>query len=169
MLYKIGNWAVANAEMILTVIGFLITLIELRRTKNAVNASKKATEHTMQLLSDRSTISDIAVILVSLRETQTALRGGRYEAAVIRLQDVRDKLFGLRNRDGFKNDDRLQQIQEMIFALKKAQDSIEIYLSQPDKGKIQIARHNNQLAEFTSLLSGWNNEMQYTQRSTENG
>lgn len=169
MAYKIGNWVITNIEMILTIIGFLITLIELRRTKNAVEASKRATERTMQLLSDRSTISDIAIILVSLRETQTALRGGRYEAAVIRLQDVRDKLFGLRNREGFKNDDRLQQIQEMIFALKKAQDSIEVYLSQPDKGKIQIARHNNQLAEFTSLLSGWNDEMQYAQRSTENG
>ena len=165
MIDTIKTWIQSNIELILTILGFLLTLIELRRTKSAVEATKNATEGTIQLLTERTTISDIAVILISMRETQTALRGNRFEAALIRIQDLREKLFALRSRDGFKSDDRLQNIQEMVFALKKMQDSIESYLSAPEKYKIHVPRYNNQLAEFTGLLSSWREEVHNTKRS----
>lgn len=162
---NIKNWLLQNFELLLTIIGFAITLIELRRTKSAVYASKKATEETIALLSDRSTISDVANILASLREVQTALRGKRFEVALIRLQELREKFYALRNREGFKSDERLQKIQEIVFALKKMQDSIEVYFSEPDKSKIPVSRYNNRLADFASQLSGWKEEVHYTQRS----
>src|SRR5687768_11687616 len=121
------NWLRSNVTLdtILTLLGFLIAIIEIRRTKRAVLASKEATNRTIQLLSDRSTISDLATIIIVLRETQTALRGNRYEAAVLRLQDLREKLHELRHREGFTSDDRLTEIQSMVFSLSKLQDTLE--------------------------------------------
>jgi len=168
MIDNIKVWLFSNIEIILTIIGFGVTLIELRRTKSAVYAAKAATEKTIQLLSDRSTISDISVILISLRETQTALRGSRYESALLRLQDLREKLHGLRSRDGFKNAERLENIQAIVFALKKMQDGLEVYLANPETIRFSVPRYNSQLGDFASQLATWHEEMHYIDRSEQN-
>lgn len=162
----IKNWVFSHLELILTLIGFVLTIVEIRRTKSAVVATKKATENTIQLLSDRSTISDVTSIRDSFREIQTSLRGKRFEAALIRIQELREKLYELRSREGFKSDERLQQIQEIVFGLKKMQDSIEAHISEPNKFTIPVPRYNSKLADFASQLSSWREEVHYMQRST---
>jgi hypothetical protein len=168
MLDNIRVWLLSNIELILTILGFVLTLIELRRTRSAVNASKRATERTIRLLSDRSTISDISIILMSMREAQTALRGSRYESALLRLQDLRERLYGLRSRDGFTNEKRLEDIQTIVFSLKKMQAGLELYLSNPVEVRVSVARYNSQLGDFASQLATWHDEMYYVDRSAKN-
>ena len=169
MIVSIWIWFSSHLELILTIIGFGITIFELRKTKNAVDASKKATEATIKLLSDRSTISDISIILISsYHETQTALRGSRYEAALLRLQDLREKLHGLRSRDGFTNDERLASIRTIVFALKKMQDGLELYVANPEQINFSVPRFNSKLGDFASQLATWHEEMYYLHRSEKN-
>jgi DNA-binding transcriptional MerR regulator len=164
------NWLTPNLDyidLILTLLGFGFAIIEIRRTKSAVIASKEASEKTAQLLSDRSTISDIATIINGLRETQTALRGNRYEAALLRLQDLREKLHELRHREGFTSDDRLTEIQSMVFSLSKLQDTLEHSLSTSDPSKVSVPRSNRLLSECGVQISGWREEMHYIDRSNQ--
>jgi hypothetical protein len=163
------SWLRSNVTLdtILALLGFGFAIYEIRKTKSAVIASKEASEKTVQLLSDRSTISDIATIINGLRETQTALRGNRHEAALLRLQDLREKLYELRNREGFTSEERLTQIQTMVFALKKLQDGLETTLSTSTQVKISVPRSNSQLAEFAVQISGWREEMHYIDRSNQ--
>ncbi len=165
---NILNWLSSNITLdtILALLGFGFAIYEIRRTKRAVIASKEATEKTIQLLSDRSTISDIATITNGLRETQTALRGNRYEAALLRIQDLRGKLHALRSREGFKTETRLTEIQGMVFSLKRMQDSLEMCIATATTEKFSIHKNNNQLADFVTLISGWDEEMHYLDRST---
>jgi hypothetical protein len=163
------NWLRSNVTLdtILTLLGFLIAIIEIRRTKSAVMASKEATDRTIQLLSDRSTISDLATIIIVLRETQTALRGSRHEAALLRLQDLREKLYELRNREGFKSEERLTEIQGMVFSLRKLQDTLEQSLSTSSPSKVSVRRSNSLLSDYGVQISGWREEMHYIDRSNQ--
>jgi hypothetical protein len=161
------NWLRSNFDTVLTVLGFIIAIIEIRRTRSAAIASKKATEKTVQLLSDRSTISDLATIIIVLRETQTALRGNRYEAALLRLQDLREKLYELRNREGFTSEERLTEIQSIVFSLSKLQDGLENSLSTSGPNKLSIPRSNKLLSEYGVQISGWREEMHYIDRSNQ--
>jgi hypothetical protein len=164
-----ARWLTSNISLdtILTLLGFVFAIYEIRRTKSAVIASKQATEKTIQLLSDRSTISDIAMIITGLRETQTALRGNRYEAALLRLQDLREKLHELRHREGFRSAERLLEIQTIVFSLKKLQDGLETSLSTSSTNKVSVPRSNSLLAEFAAQISGWREEMHYMDRSNQ--
>jgi hypothetical protein len=161
------RWLTSNIsfDTILTLLGFGFAIYEIRRTKSAVIASKEATEKTIQLLSDRSSVSDIATIINGLRETQTAFRGYRYETALLRLQDLRERLYALRNREGFKNEERLIEIQGMVFTLKRMQDSLEMHISTSNTDKISVHKNNSRLAEYATLISGWREEMHYLDRS----
>lgn len=163
------EWLHSNItfDTFLTLIGFGFAIYEIRKTKSAVNASKEATQQTIQLLSDRSTISDIATIINGLRETQTALRGNQYESALLRIQDLRERLHALRNRDGFKNEERLSQIQGMIFSLKRTQDALEQYIHTNNAEKFSVVKNNNQLSEFAAQIAGWHEEMYYLNRSSK--
>lgn len=166
-LENIRNWLISNFETVLTVFGFLLTLIELRRTKNSVEASRKATKETITLLSERSTISDIAIALAGLKEIQTALRGSRFETTLIKIQELRERLYTLRNRAGFKSEERLIKIQEIILSLQKMQEAVENNLSKPENYKIPIPRFNNKLAEHATQLANWREELHYTKRSDD--
>jgi hypothetical protein len=163
----IMRWLTSNFDTILTLLGLGFAIYEIRRTKSAVIAAKKATEKTVQLLSDRSTISDIATIINGLRETQTALRGNRYEAALLRLQDLREKLAELRNREGFTSEERLTEIQSMVFSLSKLQDGLENSLSTASPDKVSVPKSNRLLSDYGVQISGWREEMHYVDRSNQ--
>ena len=62
-------------QILLSLVGFILAILELRRIKSSFEASNLATEKTFGAMSDRLTIEDIAGIKSGLREIQVALRG----------------------------------------------------------------------------------------------
>lgn len=162
----IWQWFIDHLELIITAIAFGFTIYEIRRTKNSVEASRAATEQTIQLMSERSTIADITLIQGSLREVQVALRGMRYEAGLIRLQTIREKLNELRDRKGFTSEGRRTEIQDMVLNLTKLENRLERKLANPNLG-LSVPNANNLLGNFMNELSQWNDVIRFQERSSE--
>jgi hypothetical protein len=151
-------------SLILTATGFIITIVQLSRTKKAVDATNKATKNTLLLLKDRSSIEDVSHLINGFREIQTALRGNRFETALIRIQDLRMKLFELRGKDYFKNKQKLENITSATFDLKKMQDNLEKKIRHIEL-EIPVPKYNMTLAELISKMSEWQEEIRYLDRS----
>lgn len=142
-------------DFVITVIGFIVLWIQIVRTKRVATATKEATQQTIALMAERNTIFDIASISTSCREVQTALRGERYETALIRAQTVRNQLVRLRQRPGFlENDERLTHIQEMVAGLKRLQEALEKKVEEPDL-QISSSSANRKLGDYMQQLSEW--------------
>ena len=158
--------SVGLLDLIIGAIGFAFTILELRRTKSAVAASKAATERTLEKMSDRLTIADVTLLQSTLREVQGALRSERYETAVIRTQECRKLLHQLKARRGFSSSSRLAQIQQMLTRLAKLQARIEKRLGD-SSATVSIARANDVLSNFIVQLSEWSEQITLDQRSQD--
>jgi hypothetical protein len=154
-------------DLLIGLVGFTFAIIELRKTRNALEASQEATRQTLQNMSDRFTISDISLILGSLREIQVALRGNRLEAALIRTQETRKYLQQLKSRRGFTSNERRVGIQGTVLHLAKLQDRMEKKLAEPN-ANFSIPNANLKLSALIDLLSEWAEEIRFTQRN-QNG
>ena len=151
---------IALLELLIGVVGFGLTIYELRKTKSAVEASKQATRQTLRGMSERLTISDVALIQASLREIQVALRGNRWESALIRIQETRATLHQLKEREGFTGDARRTEMQEMIVRLRKLQDRLERKLGDPG-ASLSVKAANSLLSDFIDHLSEWGEQIRF--------
>ena len=147
-------------EVLIGIVGFGLTIYGLRKTRSSVEASKQATRQTLQAMSDRLTIADIALIRTSMREIQVALRGNRWESALIRIQETRATLHQLKEREGFTGDVRRTEMQEMIVRLRKLQDRLERKLGNPD-ASLSVMAANSLLSDFIDRLSEWGEQMRF--------
>jgi hypothetical protein len=159
-VFSTADWV----QIILTFIGFAIAWYEIIRTKNSVEASRKATEQTLKVLPSYQTISDLASISSAFREIQIGLRGNRFEAASIRLQSIRSQLIRLISRGTFKDNDHKIEIQNTVVYLSKLQSTLEKKISDTN-APINISGINTKLSEFINAFSGLEEEQKYTYRS----
>lgn len=97
----------------------------------------------------------------SLRAIQTALRGGRYETALLQTQGIVEQLYGLRTRDGFNSTERHASIQDLIVQLAKLRNKLEQKVGTPET-PLSISAANNLLADMGTTLSGWGEELRFT-------
>jgi hypothetical protein len=160
------NVAIGIIDLAIGVVGFWFTFLGLQRTKNALDASRHATRQTLEIMSDRLTMSDISAVQGNIREIQVALRGSRYESALIRAQATRIRLHQLRSRPGFSDDDRRAQILQMTVHLTKLEDRLERVLADPSLS-FSVPSANRLLAGFVVDLAVWSEEVRFAERSTE--
>jgi hypothetical protein len=147
-------------SILLSLLGFAIVLLQLRKTRGAADAAKVASNQALQAMSNSDTISNLATIRERINKVQLALRGSRYEAALIEIQTLREGLYQLRSRRGFATDERKIDIQGMVTFLSKFQDYLERHL-EDSKYEVPKRDMNNKLAEYATNLSEWMERMRF--------
>jgi hypothetical protein len=153
-------------QIFLSIVGFGLAIYEIKRIKNSVEASKIATDKAFASMSDRSTIADIATIQSGVREIQIALRGERYEAALLRCQAVMENLIQLRSREGFSNNEKQSEIQGMVVNLLKLQKQLEQVMN--GEIKCSISTINDKLNILFTSLTSWGEELKFSRGSISN-
>jgi hypothetical protein len=146
--------------IIVSAAGFAITLAQLRRTRTAVDAAQEATKAALKGLAGRITIAEIADIRSGMRSIQTALRGARYETALIHTQLMLEQLSGLRTRQGFNDEEKHIQIQTIVTQLAKLRNRLEQRINDPLIA-ISIPKANNMLSQHGETLSVWSEEFRF--------
>jgi len=157
------EWARDDSALIsiaLSVVGFLVVLLQLRKTRTAAEAAKLATDRALQAISDTETISDIATIKERIKKVQVAVQGGRYEVALHESQFLRESLHQLRNRRGFDTDADKTEIQEIITFLRKIQDYFERHLQDPTF-EVPARFINRGLFDQATKVSEWIEKMRF--------
>jgi hypothetical protein len=115
----------------------------------------------VKTVSARQTISELADMRSGLRAIQTALRGGRFETALIQTQAIVEQLHGLRGRTGFESDERHAAIQTIVVQLAKLRNRLEQKIAAPDV-LMSVPNANNMLSEFGGTLSVWSEELRFS-------
>src|SRR5687768_15516300 len=123
----IWSWLQRNSTgigIVLSLIGFAITWIQLARTKKAAVAAHEAAVDAKDAVARVDTVADIASAQAGIKEVQVALRGRRFETALLRSQSLREILFRLRKREGFEGEERQAVIQKMVTDLRSLQGAM---------------------------------------------
>ncbi len=156
-------WTQANASgigILLSLLGFGIMWIQLVRTRSAAEAAERSASAAAEAIGRVDTVADIAGAIAGLKEIQLALRGARFETALLRAQTLRESLHRLRTRTGFAPDDRQARIQKMVTDLRKLQDTMERLLADPNL-PFTAAATNKLLGDAAAELSTWSEELRF--------
>jgi hypothetical protein len=154
------NLTLAISGIIVSTAGFAITLLQVRKTRSRLEAANQATAHALHDISLKLTIAEIADMRGALKGMQTALRGGRYEAALIQIQGLLEQLHGLRSRPGFQTPDHHTAIQAMVVQLAKLRNKLEAKIALPAT-ELSTPKANNMLSELGTQLSSWAEQLRF--------
>ena len=155
------NLALAILGIFISAGGFAITVLQIKKTRTAVDAAESATRGAISGLSARLTVTELADMRSGLRGIQTALRGQRYETALINTQVLIEQLSALRLRSGFDTQSRHAEIQAIVAQLAKLRNKLEQRIAVPSTA-LSVPKANNILAEFGGTFSVWAEELRFT-------
>jgi hypothetical protein len=164
--FDIATMALAILGIVISAGGFGLTLHQVRKTRSAVEAAEGATREALKGLSGRLTISEVADMRAAIRGIQTALRGERFETALIQTQGIVEQLNGLRMRTGFESDARHTEIQNTVVQLAKLRNRLEERIANPSV-QLSTAKANNMLSELGGTLSSWTEELHFRNEAEE--
>jgi hypothetical protein len=104
----------------------------------------------------------MATVQSGLHEVQVALRGKRYEAALIRSQHLRETLARVRTRAGFEGSKRQVRVQKMVTDLRKLQNVMEAIIAKPESAEeFSPADANKAFGNAAAELGAWIEELRY--------
>jgi len=153
----IWAWLQQNSSglsVLLSLLGFAIVLLQIRKTRHAAEASRIAADKALRAISEIDTISDLASLKERLKVLQVSIRWSRFEVAYHEAQSLREGFHQLRNRSGFETDESLIHLQAIVTFLSKLQDNLERKM---DDGSYQLPLRaiSAKLSEHATELSGW--------------
>jgi len=155
------NLTLATGGIAVSAAGFAITWYQVHQTRSTVEAANEATARALHGISVRLTISELADVRGGLKGVQTALRGARYEAALIYVQGLLEQLHGLRSRAGMQAEEQHAAIQGMVVQLAKLRNKLEQKISLSDT-ELSIPKANNMLSDLGTQLSAWADQLRFT-------
>lgn len=158
------SWVMSNLgllNLILAVAGFGILLRQVHKARSAAEAAEQATERVREAIIDRETLLDVTAIRGMFHRTQEALRGSRYETALLHVQALRESLYQLRSRRGFQeNSERRADIQAIVVTLARYQKNLERRIAD-DTTAVKVAAMNTALAQFAGTFAEWGEQHRF--------
>lgn len=88
--YNLTNFLLAVVGLILTIVGFLFTLYQLRKTKGAAEAAQDATQHTREKLKELTAFIDLKTLGNHAREVAGHVSTSNLHSVSLRSADLRD-------------------------------------------------------------------------------
>ena len=144
----------SGLSVVLSLLGFLVLWLQTKKARNAAEAARIASAKAVHAISTTVTISDLATIKSELKLIQVALRGERFETALLQAQILRERLDELRNRASFGAGEGGIEIEAVVSYLKKLHVQLE-GKCENSESMLAVVRINVKLSDFTMMVSGW--------------
>lgn len=144
--------------MILTLVGFGITLIQLSKAKGAATAVKEEVARIRDSLSKYDAAQDIAKASYALSATRRYLSNGSWQDVTDSYEDVRRGLVQVKSSGHVTDDDLLIKISTASEHIEKLCTRIERALEKPpvlidvSKTRGMLRRHDELIATITSSI-----------------
>ena len=152
---------VSVAGGVIGLFGFILVIVQLRKTKGAAEAASTAAREAVNSVSANQSLSDLGSVIGGLKEIQTANRGELYETALLRIQTVREQLSALRARDHYQENETQKNFQRIATFLSMTQATYDKYLLGEQKLE-SVAAVNDRLADYIVGLSGLKQQLENT-------
>jgi hypothetical protein len=136
---------------LITIFGFVITIIQILKTKKISNAAYSAASEAKTVIKNTIVISDLSKRVKSIQEIQNDIVNEKNDAAFLRTKDLIHALIEIRQLALSMEYDKSNIITKMIAQLGILRRQLEeaIY----NKGKVEVLKINQKLSELEIELS----------------
>ena len=104
----------AIVGIFVSVSGFIIAIVQIRRSRSAAEAEREAAVATRERLASNLTISDLTRASEKLREVTDLHLNGEWRRAIDRYNDIREMLADIRSQHPTLTDDQKTTLQAAI-------------------------------------------------------
>ena len=142
-----GNWGdlASLASLFITLIGFLITFWNLRKTRTEVKRIRS-------LFYSIDTLTELSATLAMMDELKFQHRKGEWDVILPRYSELRRKLVLIRNSDLPFTDFHQQVLQDTVTLLKSMEEDVEAALAHQSRYP-DYSRLNRSLSEQMDQLA----------------
>ncbi len=151
---------------LLSLIGVVITLAQIRKTLTAATAAERAAAATQSVITRNVFLTDVSACITGIEELKVLIRASRFEAALLRVTDLTTALIRLQHlpdgsdgREPFDFRDTLTQLAILRELLEqKAHDS---------SSEIDAVQANSVLSKVSDGLNHWVGSAKYIVREAK--
>ena len=122
--YHVGDLA-SIAGVAISIIGFLVTFWNVRRSKSAAERAERAANDARRMIRDYETLSDFSAAIAIMEEIKRLHRIGQIEPLLDRYATLRKVLTEVRKMSPSVNPSMDQIIQSAITTLAAMEDQVE--------------------------------------------
>ena len=144
MSSELVNW-ISIIGSLLSLIGVIIALVQISKTRRAAEAAKDAALQTQKDISHNLSISDVSTCLKHLEEIKSFARYEKYEAAQIRSGDLISQLIQIQEILSSSNQAHQIEFDKIISQLSQLRSKFEKKLADSSV-KIDNTAVNEQLS-----------------------
>jgi hypothetical protein len=145
---------------LVTVIGFVITIMQIYETRKTSDAAYFAAKEATSAIKNTIIISNLSARVKSIQEIQNDILNKRNDVAYLRTKDLIHTLIETRQLIFSKEHERNNGITEMIVQLGLLRQQLESAIYKKDD-KINILKVNQKLSEFEMELSDLSAKMKF--------
>ncbi len=151
MSSELVNW-ISIIGSFLSLIGVIIALVQINKTRRAAEAAKDASLQTQKAISRNLLLSDVPNCTRNIEEIKYFARNEKYESALIRVTDLVSQLIQLRETLESSNQSHQIEFEERLSQLVFIRVNFEKKLNK-NSVKINIVQVNSQLSEISDELN----------------
>ena len=144
MSSELVNW-ISIIGSFLSLIGVIIALVQISKTRRAAEAAKDASLQTQNAISRNLLLSDVSTCVKHIEELKSFVRSEKYELALLRVNDLISQLSQIRERN----------FEDAILKLSNIRKDFERKIAK-SSAKIKTAEVISQLAfisdDFNKLI-----------------
>lgn len=145
------NW-ISIIGSFLSLIGVIIALVQISKTRRAAEAAKVASIQTQSVISRNLLLSDVSICARNIEEIKYFARNEKYESALIRVTDLVSQLIQLRETLESSNQSHQIEFEERLSQLVFIRVNFEKKLNK-NSVKINTVQVNSQLSEISDELN----------------
>ena len=145
----------------ITIGGFLLSLLglafviwQIRRTRQVAEAARSVAIDTRKAMHQSVFLADITACVGLIEEVKTHIREKNFQAALIRITDLRSQLGQLRHISGNGGESTVIPFQEILSQLFLIYDDLEQKAQDPAH-IVKPARINRTLTQIGDQLTDW--------------
>ena len=122
--YHVGDLA-SITGVVISVVGFIITLWNVRRSKSAAERAEAAANEARLLMRGYQTVADFSAAIAIMEEIKRLHRTGQLDVLLDRYAALRKVLIGVRRLSPSMNEAVENQLQSAITTLATMEDLVE--------------------------------------------
>lgn len=143
-------------SILITTIGFLITICQITKTKKIAVISKEISEETKNIVHKNSILVDISKNIELIKSIKNYLLTNKFDLVLFQLHDLHSNLIQIKNIHQLQKISNYNKLKEILPQLSILKNAIEEYLVDSKK-QIIIKKHiaiYNGLSEILNQILG---------------
>lgn len=136
----------------LSLIGVIIAIWQIRKTRRIAQAAKDASERTQKIISRNFLLSDVSTCTKNLEEIKTYVRIERYESSLIRINDLISALVQIQQRLDAVEQNIPFEFEEILSQLSVVREEFEKKVNK-SSAKINNVQINSRLSLISDDLN----------------